>query len=432
MGKRLVFITTRLFWPPDSGRKNSLYHYCKGLHKQLGYEVYVYAFPEGDQSTSDAEEHPDFIEDVQVATPITASTKARNLVSAVFCPFAPFQCALYWSKTNRNRIRAYCNEVEPEVVVIDMIRLAPYSKALEGLGCATVLDYDDLLSKRYERQMDEGGNVLGKYDTQASGFVRTLSSNRFIKRALLSLESKRVRRAEDNFARAADAVLFVSPLEAEELDNRLGTIKCFDATLGAEVPDLPNCIPEQTYDLGFVGNMHAAANQASLDFICSEVLPLLPGRTLRVIGVCPDDIVHRYEQSSQISFSGRVESIEDELLKCKIMLAPFAYGTGIKTKVLEAMGMGVPVVTNSTGIEGMTCRPGTDLLVGESAQELADCCNVLFEDSEKRSEVGKVGREYVQRCHDWHTSIERLGHCLDFALMSNSFLNEGTNNEKSH
>lgn len=415
MGKKIVFITTRLFWPPDSGRKVSLYHYCKGLHEQLGYEVHVYAFLEGDQGADDAANHPGFIEGVRVAAPVPAGTKAKNLALAAFRPSEPLQCALYWSRANCEAIRDYCEEVGPDAVLIDMVRLAPYMEALEGLGCATVLDYDDLLSKRYERQMGEGGSVLGKYGTQASGLVSLLASSRLVKRALLSVESRRVRRAEDEFARAAGAVLFVSPLEASELDARLGTAKCFDATLGADVPDPPDYMPRQEYDFGFVGNMHTAANQASLDFICGEVLPLLPGRTLRVIGVCPDNVARRYEQLSRASFSGRVESIADELLKCKVMLAPFAYGTGIKTKVLEAMGMGVPVVTNSIGIEGMTCWPGTDLLVGESARELAGCCNTLLASPEKRSEVGKAGREYVRRCHDWGASIDNLGRCLEFA-----------------
>ena len=29
--KRLIFVTSRLPWPTNSGRKVSLYHYCRGL-----------------------------------------------------------------------------------------------------------------------------------------------------------------------------------------------------------------------------------------------------------------------------------------------------------------------------------------------------------------------------------------------------------------
>ena len=426
MSKKLVFITTRLFWPADSGRKVSLYHYCKGLHEQLGYNVHVYSFLEGDQCVGDAERHPGFIADVRVAKPVGGGAKLRNLASALSKPTMPFQCALYWSGENRDAVRAYCEEVGPDAVIIDMVRLAPYMDALDGLGLPVVLDYDDLLSKRYERQIGgSGGNVLGKYGTQASGLMRAIVSNRKLKNLVLRCESKRVERAEDGYARRADAVLFVSPIEAAELNARLASKKCFDATLGAEVVEPERPLPDAEFDFGFVGNMHTAANQASLDYICGEVLPLLPGATLRVIGVCPDDVVGRYSDCPQVSFSGRVESIADELLKCKIMLAPFAYGTGIKTKVLEAMGMGVSVVTNAVGVEGMTCEPGVEVELGETARELADACRGLLDDPERRRSVGLAGQEYVRRCHDWSASIENLGRCLDYAMGSRSASGKG-------
>ena len=425
MKKKLIFIATRLFWPPDSGRKVSLYQYCKGLHEQLGYEVYVFAFLEGDQGIEDSGSHPDFIKDVRVASSISSLVKIKNLMRTLSDPSVPFQCALYWSEANRNAIRAYYEKVRPEVVMIDMIRLAPYMVALDGFGCPIVLDYDDLLSKRYERQRGESeGSILGKYGTQASSIVGALASNRFLKNLLLSQESKRVRSAEDAWARRADAVLFVSEIEAKELDARLGTSKCFTATLGAETL-CSSVSPRKEFDLGFVGNMHTAANQASLDYICREVLPLLPGRELRVIGVCPADVHCRYASFEQVSFSGRVDSIADELLKCRVMLAPFAYGTGIKTKVLEAMGLGIPVVTNSIGIEGMTCQPGVDLEIGEKPEELARICISLLEDSGKRVAMGDSGREYVRLNHDWRMSIESLGRCLEYALQQRSIADGG-------
>lgn len=425
MSKKLVFITTRLFWPADSGRKVSLYHYCEGLHERLGYEVYVYSFLEGDQRVGDAELHPGFIAGVRIATPISEGVKLKNLASALPKPAMPFQCALYWSEENRDAICAYCEEVGADAVIIDMVRLAPYMDALGELGLSVILDYDDLLSKRYERQIGgSGGNVLGKYGTQASGLMRAIVSNRRLKNLVLRCESKRVERAEGEYAQRADAVLFVSPIETAELNGRLGTKKCFDATLGAEIVEHEGPRPDTEFDFGFVGNMHTAANQASLDYICDEVLPLLPDTKLRVIGVCPDDIAVRYTVHHQVSFSGRVESIADELMKCKIMLAPFAYGTGIKTKVLEAMGMGVPVVTNSLGVEGLTCVPGVEVELGETAQEIADVCNGLLSDPERRRAVGLAGQGYVRRCHDWRASIENLGRCLDYAMGNRSAFGE--------
>ena len=328
----------------------------------------------------------------------------------------PLQCSLFWSDENEIGIRSYCEEVQPDIVIIDMIRLAPYMATVKSLKIPVVLDYDDLLSKRYARQMGkEAGSVLGKYGTQAPGFISLLAKNRIIKNVVLSVESKRVQRAEVDYAQRADAVLFVSPIESKELNERLGSEKCFNATIGASVLDEKVDAIAKIYDLGFVGNLHTAANQAALDYICTEVLPLLPGKTLRVIGVCPKEIRNRYSSLDHVSFSGRVEVISDELNKCEVMLAPFAYGTGIKTKILEAMGLGVPVVTNDVGSEGMTCKPGVEFELGNTPETLAKCCESLLGDRQKRREMVCAAKEYIRSKHNWETSINNLGRCLDYA-----------------
>lgn len=415
MLNKVLFVTTRLFWPADSGRKVVLYNYCKGLHYQLGYDVYVYSFLEGDQTLADAAEFPDFIEDVRLASSLDGCSKIKNFLKAFTDRSTSFQSALFWSENNARAIRSYCNEIGASIVILDMIRLSPYIKSLDGLNIPVVLDYDDLLSKRYERQVGmTHGNVLGKYGTQVSPLLGSFVSNRLIRNFVLSIESKRVKRAEDKYARLADAVLFVSPIEAEELNNRLKTNKCFSATIGANVIDVTSEYLKK-YDFGFVGNLHTAANQASLDYICTEILPLLPGKTLRVIGVCPKEIQKRYSAFECVSFSGRVETISDELIKCEVMLAPFVYGTGIKTKILEAMGIGVPVVTNDIGIEGMTCKPGVEFELGNTPEVLARCCESLLRDRQKRCEMVRAAKEYIRSNHNWENSINNLGRCLDFA-----------------
>lgn len=415
MLNKVLFVTTRLFWPADSGRKVVLYNYCKGLHYQLGYDVYVYSFLEGDQTLADAAEFPDFIEGVRLASSLDGRSKIKNFLKAFTDRNASFQSALFWSEKNARAIRSYCNEIGASIAILDMIRLSPYIKSLDGLNIPVVLDYDDLLSKRYERQVGmTGGNVLGKYGMQVSGLLGNFVSSRLVKNIVLSIESKRVKCAEDYYAQLADAVLFVSPIEAEELNNRLKTNKCFSATIGTNVIDVASENLKK-YDFGFVGNMHTAANQASLDYICAEILPLLPGKTLRVIGVCPKEIQNRYSSLERVSFSGRVETISDELVKCEVMLAPFVYGTGIKTKILEAMGIGVPVVTNDIGIEGMTCKPGVEFELGNTPEALARCCESLLGDRQKRREMVRAAKEYIRSNHNWENSINNLGRCLDYA-----------------
>lgn len=415
MSRRVLYITTRLFWPADSGRKVSLYHYCRGMHEQLGYEVHLFSFLEGNQVPEMAEAKPGFIAGVTVASEVGLPEKALNLSKSLFNGSMPFQCCLFQSRENSKLLEQTVSRVDPDVAIIDMVRLAPYISVLKEAGVPAVVNFDDLLSKRYARQLGGmGGNILGQYDSDGSSLLGKLV-NGPLKRVVLGSEAKRVARAEDRYGELADACLFISPTEADELDARIGGGKCFSATMGAEITEL-DAGTERRYDFGFVGNMNYSANQDSLRFLVDEVLPLVPNATLRVIGACPERVEIEYADYSNVSFTGWVDSISENLGQCAALLAPFAYGSGIKTKVLEAMGMGVPVITNSTGLEGLCAERGVEVMCSDTAEGIAMEAKKLLDDVGVATQVGKAGREYVKRCHTWEKSTVDLKICLEYAL----------------
>lgn len=419
MSRRALYITTRLFWPADSGRKVSLYHYCQGMHEQLGCDVHLFSFLEGDQTPEMADAKPDFLSSVTVAAEIGLPEKAANLSRALLDGSMPLQCCLFQSRENRRLLSEAVASIDPDVAIIDMVRLAPYIGVLKEAGVPAVVNFDDLLSKRYARQLGgTGGNVLGQYDSDGSSLLGKLV-NGLLRRAVLGSEAKRVARAEDRYGRLADACLFVSPAEANELDARIGGGKCFSATMGAEVTEFA-VDTERRYDFGFVGNMSYSANQDSLRFLVDEVLPLLPNATLRVIGACSEQIEQEYADYNNVSFTGWVDSIAENLRQCTALLAPFAYGSGIKTKVLEAMGMGIPVVTNSIGLEGIDAERGRDVLCADTPKGLAREAERLLSDAGLRERVSEAGRGYVVRNHTWEKSIADLGKCLEHAVDANT------------
>lgn len=414
--KTLLFITTRLFWPADSGRKVVLYNYCKGAAEQLGYEVHLFSFLEGGQEPGDISRKPDFISSVTLASPVSPLEKAKNMAGVLMDGRTPFQCCLFESAANHAALDDLVRTLQPDVVVADMIRLAPYIDSPACRSVATVVNFDDLLSKRYRRQVGKTGeSVLGKYGEQASGLLRRISGGP-LKDAVLAIEASRCERAEGYYAEVADASLFISPIEAGEFASRADASACFCATMGADVLDTVGQDGPWFYDFGFVGNMHTAANQDSLRFLVGEVLPLLPGCSLRVIGVCPDGVMEAYKGNPAVSFAGRVDSIAEHLGQCKMLLAPFAYGSGIKTKVLEAMGMGVSVVTNSIGLEGIAACPGIDVLCADDAEGLAREARRLLADEAFRRGIAESGRAYVAENHTWDKSIDDLGKCFDYAI----------------
>src|SRR6185295_17080923 len=107
-----------------------------------------------------------------------------------------------------------------------------------------------------------------------------------------------------------------------------------------------------------------------------EVLALA-GPTTIVTGPGSDSVLHLLYQSSSVS------------------LVPLRYGAGVKGKVLEAISLGVPVVTTKIGIEGI---PGAanfiDLCEGEEA--LAAAVIEILRNPGSRMKKILAGLEYLE------------------------------------
>lgn len=413
--KKLLFITTRVFWPATSGRKVSLYYYCKGLHEDYGYDIYLYSFLEADQNAVHSENSkPDFIKEVRFADSIGKAEIVSNLLAKSMSSYQwPLQCSLFYSKSNNERIRQYVAEQEFDVVITDMIRTAPYISAFKDAKCIKVLDMDDLLSKRYERTLNSaisGDNFLGQYSKFMPGFVNQKIVP-LAKGLALKMEIKRLRKAEVEYSEQYDHVIFVSDIETEDLNKKLSTPKCTTVTLGVDYTYYSENVPflPKNNTISFIGNFGYTPNVDSLQLIVTHILPKLDSQAkLIAVGKAPNDVIEKY-QTDRIKFTGAVDDLRPYIRQSNVFLAPIAYGSGIKTKILEAMAMGVPVVTNSIGAEGISAKNGTDFFVTDDFSEMARIVNTLIQDKERAKQVGQSGANYVKEHHQWKDIIAKFG-----------------------
>lgn len=221
--KKLLFVTTRLFWPTDSGRKLSLYYYCKGIHEKYNCDIYIYSFLEAGQTEEDIEKKPEFIKEVRLANPIGKVEKIQNLVRKTLLTRKwPIQCSLYYSRQNAEQIKKYCDELQPDYIFTDMIRTSMYYDSFQHSHAVKVLDMDDLLSARYERQMHARykSNISGQYAGRLPGIINKLIGNQVVRNAVLAMERDLTAKAEIHYSKLYDKVIFVSSVETAYLNKK--------------------------------------------------------------------------------------------------------------------------------------------------------------------------------------------------------------------
>ena len=80
-----------------------------------------------------------------------------------------------------------------------------------------------------------------------------------------------------------------------------------------------------------------------------------------------------------------------------VFVAPMRIARGVQNKILEAMAMGVPVVTNSLGLNGVSAAAGLEIIVEDDPYTFAQQVVKLINDSAWRGEISRNARNAVEQ-----------------------------------
>lgn len=125
----------------------------------------------------------------------------------------------------------------------------------------------------------------------------------------------------------------------------------------------------------FTGLMSYYPNQHGVRRFVEHVLPRVVARVpharLRIVGADPPADVRKL-RSPSVEITGRVDDVRPYYASAEACVIPLWIGGGTRVKALEAMAMGVPIVSTAVGCEGLNVRDGRSVLVGDTDAALAD------------------------------------------------------------
>lgn len=161
----------------------------------------------------------------------------------------------------------------------------------------------------------------------------------------------------------------------------------------------------------FNGVLDYRPNVDAVNFLVDEVLPLVrserPDVGLAVVGRgsagALDDLRRR-----GVEATGEVPDVRPWLARAEVVVVPIRTGSGTRLKVVEGLAMGKPMVSTTVGCEGVDVRDGEHLLIGDSAQDFAKNVLRLLEEPELGGQLGRAGRELMEREYSWKRAGELL------------------------
>jgi sugar transferase (PEP-CTERM/EpsH1 system associated) len=243
---------------------------------------------------------------------------------------------------------------------------------------------------------------------------RTLHASHSIRqRGLAALELHRTRAYEARLLRRFDRVVATSPDDALALSALAPGVEVSVVPNGVDLDHFQPLAGEpEPATIVLSGKMSYHANVSAALYFAREVLPLVrrarPDAQLRIVGSRPPRDLAQLARDPAVTVTGYVPDMREAIGRATVAVCPVTVKVGIQNKVLEAMALGVPVVCNRLGAEGLDAVDGRDFLVGDTSAELAARVIRLLNDRAQRNALGQRGRQFVENHHRWATAAERL------------------------
>ncbi len=387
-------------YPTDAGKKVVLAGFLDYFAERYGPDNVHYI------KVGSAPLRNDFPVTVHTVPGPSRAAVLRNLATKVALGRSSIQEAFLGSRETKMAIAKVIGEFRPNLQVYDTVRMAQY--ASPEVAAHQVCYLDDLFSERYDRMLQAAElhpevdvSPLGNFAEHVPRRLHALATNRITQTAMLRAERSLVRRSEDRAARAFRRCLLVNEEEVAVLTRRAGLppgqVLCVPPLLA------PTSSIERRYqgapEFVFLGLLSLPHNDDGLQWFLSQIWPIvvarLPGAHLRVIGLDPRPkaLALAGELTDSVSIDGYVPDLAEALGKAAALINPLRFGSGVKLKVIEALGRALPVVSTPIGAEGIASGPDSGVLVGTEPVEIADLLCSLT-DPTRNAQVSAAAKKH--------------------------------------
>lgn len=231
--------------------------------------------------------------------------------------------------------------------------------------------------------------------------------------------------AEASLCKTVDAVLACSQHDLDELKKLNG-----GKLSGAVIPNGvavathladEGVLQEMPEYILFCGSLHAVPNSEGLLWFYNKiwlaVKQSFPSLKLLIVGSgnTPESL-HPLLNDASIHFTGAVEEVRPWYNKAAVAIVPLLSGSGTRLKILEAMGLGLPVISTSKGAEGIAYSNGQDIIIADKETDYAAALINLLNSKQTRINIQQNARKLAKAIYDWDIVGNSLASYLNKGL----------------
>ena len=185
-----------------------------------------------------------------------------------------------------------------------------------------------------------------------------------------------------------------------------------------------NWMPEGKLRLLHVGRISHLPSYRSLEYLLTEILPLLDPETLdgldiRVVGTIEPEhprarkIMDLAKRFPQIKMLGFVEDLDAAYASADLHIVASTEATGLRTRIIESFAARVPVITTAVGSRGIVgLENGRNVIVANTAADFAHAIERVSGDPRELERISSEARALYDRTCSRRTVARELNRCL--------------------
>ena len=391
---KILYLCHRFPFKPNSGSKVRAFNMIQ--HLSQSHEVTVASLVRSQAEAEEGEGIAPYCHRYLMERVTLPGAMTRVLLGVPTA--APASMAYFHSPRLARRIREELRRTAFDLIFVHCSSVAHYVADVPGIP--KILDFADMDSQKW---LDYA---------RARAFPVSM---------VYRVEGEKLCRAEKRLARKFDLCTCITQAEYETLVG-YGT-----NTPAAWFPngvDLEFFKPgAEAYDpdrIVFVGRMDYFPNQQGAVEFCDRVMPLIrakrPAASFTIVGAEPSPEVVALGERPGVTVTGTVPDVRPYITGAALSVAPLRIARGTQNKILEALAMGVPVVSSGTAAKGVDAVVGEHFLAADDPQEVADLILRVMEDAGERERLARAGRARMESHHNWPAAMRRLDAIIEDCL----------------
>lgn len=285
-----------------------------------------------------------------------------------------------------------------------------------------LVGFESLFVFNYIKANVKSKIVFFQIDSTSLYYHRSfLRENNIIKKYYYCLQNKLVRYFEKKIYQKVDKIIFVSEhdktFSIHNYKNIVPT-KFENIRNGVEIYSLSSRPKTSNQiNLGFSGLFQYQPNYEAGLFILQKIAPKLIEIDKRfffhLIGKTPPEIFFKLASKypNNIVVTGYVDNVQEYLSNIDIFLSPLFIGSGMKNKILQAMGLGIPIIANSVSMDGIhQMKSGVNCIVCDSTDE-EDWVKEIIDLSSNTTKMimfSEKTKNIIKLDYQWSSIVEDL------------------------